>query len=70
MVNIRHIHQYMTDRRKVLLDDGRIGNIIRVDTTFPGRSTTVSVWAETGGQPGVAKVDLTRILGPAPCKAG
>ena len=64
MSNIRHIHQYMTDRRRVLLEDGRVGRIVRVDTHYPKRSTTVSVW--TGDGPGVAKVDIKAVVGPAP----
>ena len=64
MSNIRHIHQYMTDRRRVLLKDGRVGKIVRVDTVFPKCSTTVSVW--TGDGPGIAKVDIGSVVGPAP----
>jgi len=55
----------MTERRGVLLDDGRLGRIVRVDTEFPRGSTTVSVWTETPRGPGVAKVDITRIVGEA-----
>ena len=65
MTTLRHIHQYMTDRRKVLLEDGRVGKIVRVDTTFPDRETTVSVWAENDDKPGIAKVKLEQVLGPA-----
>jgi hypothetical protein len=66
MLDLRHIHRYMTDRRRVLLNDGRIGKIVRVDTVFPKNSTTVSIWTETSKGPGVAKVDLSAIVGPAP----
>lgn len=66
MTSLRHIHQYMTDRRKVLLNDGRTGKIVRVDTVFPRGSTTVSVWTETQRGPGVAKVDMKSVIGPAP----
>jgi hypothetical protein len=62
MANIRHIHQYMTDRRSVLLRDGREGKIIRIDTEFPQGTTTVSVW--TGDGPGIAKVELASVVGP------
>ena len=68
MPNLRHIHEYMTDRRRVLLDDGRTGRIVRVDTTFPQCSTTVSVWTENANGPNVAKVDLGRVVGPVPVK--
>ena len=53
----------MTERRGVLLDDGRSGRIVRVDTEFPRGKTTVSVWTETPRGPGVAKVDIGRIVG-------
>jgi hypothetical protein len=66
MQNLRHIHEFMTDRRRVLLDDGRTGRIVRVDTTFPAGDTTVSVWTECTSGPSVAKVDITRVVGPAP----
>ena len=66
MTSLRHIHQYMTDRRKVLLNDGRTGKIVRVDTVFPKGSTTVSVWIETAAGPGVAKVSMDTVVGPAP----
>ena len=66
MQNLRHIHEYMADRRRVLLDDGRTGRIVRVDTTFPAGRTTVSVWTECATNPSVAKVDITRVVGPAP----
>ena len=68
MANLRHIHKYMTDRRRVLLEDGRTGRIVRVDTTFPEGSTTVSVWTENAPGPSVAKVDLRHVVGPAPEK--
>ena len=66
MTTLRHLHQYMTDRRKVLLNDGRTGRIVRVDTSYPNGKTTVSIWTEAG--PGVAKVDIGSVVGPAPRK--
>ncbi|HLV20691.1 MAG TPA: hypothetical protein VKZ49_07410 [Polyangiaceae bacterium] len=67
MATIRHIHQYMTGRRPVLLQDGRVGKIVRVDTLFPGGDTTVSVWTQdTGARPGIAKVRLESVVGLAP----
>jgi hypothetical protein len=66
MMNLRQIHRCMTDRRRVELDDGRLGKIVRVDTVFPANQTTVSIWMETSQGPGVAKVDIRRIIGPAP----
>ncbi|MBX3183192.1 MAG: hypothetical protein KIT72_04520 [Polyangiaceae bacterium] len=64
MANLRHIHRYMTDRRRVLLDDGRTGKIVRVDTTYPSGNTQVSIWTEDKQGPSVAKVDLARVVGP------
>ena len=64
MTNIRQIHQYMTDRRRVLLDDGRTGRIVRVDTVFPKGSTIVTVWTDNAQGPGVTKVDLAAVVGP------
>jgi hypothetical protein len=66
MASLRHIHQYMTDRRRVLLNDGRTGKIVRIDTFFPEGGTTVSVWTETEKGPGVAKVKLDSVVGPVP----
>jgi hypothetical protein len=65
MANLRHIHQYMSDRRRVLLNDGRTGKIVRVDTVFPRGTTTVSVWTDNEKGPGLAKVDLRSVVGPA-----
>ena len=68
MADLRHIHRYMTERRKVLLDDGRTGRIVRVDKTYPQCSTTVSVWTDGADGPTVAKVDVGRVVGAAPVK--
>ena len=65
MATLRHIHRYMTNRQKVRLDDGRIGKIVRVDTEFPKNRTTVSIWINSESGPGVAKVDMSRVLGVA-----
>ena len=65
MATLRHIHRYMTDRQKVKLDDGRIGKIVRVDTEFPKNKTTVSIWVDSESGPGVAKVDMSRVVGAA-----
>jgi len=58
----------MNERRMVLLSDGRIGKVVRVDTTFPGNATTVSVWTDSKA-PGVAKVSLTDVVGEAAQKS-
>lgn len=65
-MSLRHLHRCMTDRRQVELDDGRLAKIVRVDTEFPANRTTVSVWTDTPAGPSLAKVDLKRIVGPAP----
>lgn len=51
----------MADRRRVLLDDGRDGEILRIETAFPDLRTTVSVWTRTG----LAKVSSEAIVGEA-----
>jgi hypothetical protein len=42
----------------VRLEDGRVGKIVRVDTTFPANETEVSVYTEDEKGPGIAKVSL------------
>jgi hypothetical protein len=54
----------MNDRARVVLADGRIGKIVRVDTVFPENDTTVTVWTETPQGPGVTKVQLDDVIGP------
>lgn len=51
MVTLRDLHRYQTDRSMVQLEDGRVGKIVRVDTTFPGNHTVVSVYT-LGGKAG------------------
>jgi hypothetical protein len=75
MANLRHIHQLMNERRMVQLADGRVGKVVRVDTTFPENATTITVWtnsneaqgpASTSGPasgPGISKVSLSDIVG-------
>ena len=65
MAELSYIHRVMTERRRVVLDDGRTGKIIRLDTAFPGPSTTVSLWMDDAEGPGVAKVDIDRVVGLA-----
>jgi hypothetical protein len=48
----------------VLLTDGRVGKVVRVDTLFPGNATTVTVWTDSRS-PGVAKVSLADVVGEA-----
>jgi len=63
MTTIHHLEKLMADRRRVLLDDGREGEIVRIDTQHPSTDTTVSVW--TGVRTGLAKVRADAIVGPA-----
>lgn len=65
VATLRGIHRIMNDRRHVVLTDGRVGKIVRVDTVFPSNDTTVTVWTETPSGPGVAKVHLEDVVGPA-----
>jgi hypothetical protein len=64
MATLRHIHQLMNERRTVELTDGRVGKVVRVDTTFPANSTTVTIWTKAGG-PGITKVSLAEVVGEA-----
>jgi hypothetical protein len=75
MPTLRHLHQMMNERRMVRLSDGRIGKIVRVDTLFPGNSTTVTVWTDSNDEsplstgpvsgPGISKVSIADIVGDA-----
>ncbi len=66
MATLRLIHQYMTDRRQVQLEDGRVGKIVRVDTSFPAQSSVVSIWTSDSDASPVTKIDIAQIIGPAP----
>jgi hypothetical protein len=77
MLSLWHLHQVMNERRMVQLADGRVGKVVRVDTTFPANTTTVTIWtdcsegngpASTEGPasgPGISKVPLAEIIGEA-----
>lgn len=70
MRNVRHIHRFMAERRRILLADGRVGRIVRIDTCFPVHNSQVSVWVQTEhGGPGVARVRAACIVGEAPAIA-
>lgn len=69
MASLRLIHQYMTDRCRVLLEDGRVGKIVRVDTSFPEQVSEVSVWTGDETETSVVKVEIGRVIGPAPTEA-
>lgn len=63
MAELSRVQKYMIERRRVVLRDGRTGRIVRIDTHFPTGSTTVSLWTAEG--PGLAKVELEAVVGPA-----
>jgi hypothetical protein len=54
MTTLRHIHRYMNERRAIVLLDGRVGKISRVDTFFPKNETVVTVWLKDTADAGVA----------------
>jgi hypothetical protein len=61
MMTLKTVRKMQDARKPVQLDDGRIGKIVRVDTTFPGNHTEVSVYT-LGPGPGTAKVTLDRLF--------
>jgi hypothetical protein len=68
MASLRHIHQFMNERKLVRLADGRTGKIIRVDTVFPGNETRVTVWTPDRSSPDLAKIErfeLKDVVGAA-----
>jgi hypothetical protein len=58
MLTLRRIQKLQDQRSVVRLEDGRVGKIVRVDTTFPANETEVSVYTEDEKGPGNAKVSL------------
>lgn len=69
MTTLHELREHMMARRCVLLDDGRTGIIVRLDTDYPDFRTTVSLRTTKGLEPGLAKVDINRIVGLAPEQA-
>lgn len=75
MLSLWHLHQMMNERRMVQLADGRVGKVVRVDTTFPANTTTVTIWTDSSewngpasgagpaSGPGISKVALADIVG-------
>lgn len=61
MMTLKTVRKMQDARKPVQLDDGRIGKIVRVTTTFPGNHTEVSVYT-LGPGPGIAKVTLDRLF--------
>ena len=85
MATLRNIHQLMNERRMVRLSDGRVGKVVRVDTTFPDNTVTITVWTNTNADgspvssgplstgplsgPGISKVSLAEVVGEAALKS-
>lgn len=75
MLSLFNLHQMMNERRMVQLADGRVGKVVRVDTTFPANTTTVTIWTDSSewngpvsgngppSGPGISKVPLAEIVG-------
>lgn len=61
MMTLRTVKRLQDARRPVRLDDGRVGKIVRVDTTFPANRTEVSVYTVSPSGPGIAKVTLDHL---------
>ncbi len=58
------------------LADGRVGDVVRVDTLFPANLTTVTIWTPTSEHeranadgPAISKVSLSDVVGEAPRKS-
>ncbi len=61
MASLRHIHQFMNERKLIRLADGRTGKIIRVDTVFPENDTQITVWTPDRSGPGLAKIERVEL---------
>jgi hypothetical protein len=61
MLTLRRVQALQDKRSVVRLDDGRVGKIVRVDTTFPANKTEVSVYTEGEKGPGIARVSLDHL---------
>jgi len=61
MMTLKTVRKMQDARKPVQLDDGRVGKIVRVDTTFPGNRTEVSVYTFSQEGPSIAKVPLERL---------
>jgi hypothetical protein len=63
MLTLRRIQELQDRRSMVRLPDGRVGKIVRLDTTFPANTTVVSVYTVGPQGPGIAKVSLELLTG-------
>jgi hypothetical protein len=61
MASLRHIHQFMNERRVVRLADGRVATIMRVDTWFPENDTQITVWTADNSGRGLAQVERVEL---------
>jgi hypothetical protein len=62
MLTLRRVRQLQDGRAVVRLEDGRVGRIVRVDTTFPANETVVTVYTQNDQGPGIAKVQLAQLF--------
>ena len=63
MVELRVVHRYMAERRLVVLRDGRVGNILRLNTWFPENRTVLDVEVGHNDSRETVQVDLNDITG-------
>ncbi len=70
MLTLRRVHRLQDTRGFVSLEDGRVGKIVRVDTTFPENLTLVSVYTSGPDGPGLQKVRLSHLFEAEALKAG
>lgn len=63
MLTLRRIQELQDKRSTVQLADGRVGRIVRLDTTFPANRTEVSVYTMGAQGPGITKVSLELVTG-------
>lgn len=61
MITLRLAYRLQDHRARVRLEDGRVGSILRLDTTFPENRTEVSVATEGPSGPGIARVRLEEL---------
>jgi len=63
MLTLRRVLELQDRRSVVQLADGRVGRIVRVDTTFPANRTEVSIYTQDARGPGITKVGLELVSG-------
>lgn len=61
MITLRLAYRLQDHRARVQLEDGRVGSIVRLDTTFPENETEVSVATDGPQGPGITRVRLEQL---------